>query len=105
MSDHLPVVMELETNQEIIILDTPQQPLVQPFSLKNTLVSEQLTVYAPQWEIQSDTFGVFNTLGQEILDFKINAATTVVNVAQLTKGVYYITNKSSNQTLKFLKTF
>ena len=105
MSDHLPVVMELETNQEIIILDTPQQPLVQPFSLKNTLVSEQLTVYAPQWEIQSDTFGVFNTLGQEILDFKINAATTVVNVAQLAKGVYYITNKSSNQTLKFLKTF
>ncbi len=105
MSDHLPVVMELETNQEIIILDTPQQPLVQPFSLKNTLVSEQLTVYAPQWEIQSDTFGVFNTLGQEILNFKINAATTVVNVAQLTKGVYYITNKSSNQTLKFLKTF
>jgi endonuclease/exonuclease/phosphatase family metal-dependent hydrolase len=105
MSDHLPVVMELETNQEIIILDTPQQPLVQPFSLKNTLVSQQLTVYAPQWDIQSDTFGVFNSLGQEILGFKINAATTLVNVAQLAKGVYYITNKSSNQTLKFLKTF
>jgi endonuclease/exonuclease/phosphatase family metal-dependent hydrolase len=105
MSDHLPVVMELETDQEIVILDTPQQPLVQPFSLKNTLVSQQLTVYAPQWDIQSDTFGVFNTLGQEILGFKINAATTLVNVAQLAKGVYYITNKSSNQTLKFLKTF
>ncbi len=105
MSDHLPVVMELETDQEIVILDTPQQPLVQPFSLKNTLVSQQLTVYAPQWDIQSDTFGVFNTLGQEILGFKINGATTLVNVAQLAKGVYYITNKSSNQTLKFLKTF
>jgi endonuclease/exonuclease/phosphatase family metal-dependent hydrolase len=105
MSDHLPVVMELETDQEIVILDTPQQPLVQPFSLKNTMVSQQLTVYAPQWDIQSDTFGVFNTLGQEILGFKINAATTLVNVAQLAKGVYYITNKSSNQTLKFLKTF
>lgn len=105
MSDHLPVVMELETDQEIVILDTPQQPLVQPFSLKNTLVSQQLTVYAPQWDIQSDTFGVFNSLGQEILGFKINAATTLVNVAQLAKGVYYITNKSSNQTLKFLKTF
>jgi endonuclease/exonuclease/phosphatase family metal-dependent hydrolase len=105
MSDHLPVVMELETDQEIVILDTPQQPLVKPFSLKNTLVSQQLTVYAPQWDIQSDTFGVFNTLGQEILGFKINAATTLVNVAQLAKGVYYITNKSSNQTLKFLKTF
>jgi endonuclease/exonuclease/phosphatase family metal-dependent hydrolase len=105
MSDHLPVVMELETDQEIVILDTPQQLLVKPFSLKNTLVSQQLTVYAPQWDIQSDTFGVFNSLGQEILGFKINAATTLVNVAQLAKGVYYITNKSSNQTLKFLKTF
>ena len=105
MSDHLPVVMELETDQEIVILDIPQQQLAQPFSLKRTLVSDVLTIYAPQWDTQNDTFGVYNSLGQEILDFKINATTTAINIAQLAKGVYYITNKSSNQTLKFLKTF
>ena len=105
MSDHLPVVMELETDQEIVILEVPQQQLAQPFSLKRTLVSDVLTIYAPQWDTQNDTFGVYNSLGQEILDFKINATTTTINVAQLAKGVYYITNKSSNQTLKFLKTF
>jgi endonuclease/exonuclease/phosphatase family metal-dependent hydrolase len=105
MSDHLPVVMELETDQEIVILEVPQQQLAQPFSLKRTLVSDVLTIYAPQWDTQNDTFGVYNSLGQEILDFKINATTTAINIAQLAKGVYYITNKSSNQTLKFLKTF
>ena len=105
MSDHLPVVMELETDQEIVILDVPQQQLAQPFSLKRTLVSDVLTIYAPQWDTQNDTFRVYNSLGQEILDFKINATTTAINIAQLAKGVYYITNKSSNQTLKFLKTF
>ena len=40
MSDHLPVVMELETDQEIVILEVPQQQLAQPFSLKRTLVSD-----------------------------------------------------------------
>ena len=105
MSDHLPVVMELETDQEIVILDIPQQMVVQPFSLKSTLVSDVLTVYSPQGDTQDDSFVVFNTLGQEILNFKTNANTTIIDVSQLAKGVYYITNKSSNQTLKFLKTF
>jgi hypothetical protein len=105
MSDHLPVVMELETDQEIVILDIPQQMVVQPFSLKSTLVSDVLTVYSPQGDTQDDNFGVFNTLGQEILNFKTKANTTTIDVSQLAKGVYYLTNTSSNQTLKFLKTF
>ena len=105
MSDHLPVVMELETDQEIVILDIPQQQLAQPFSLKRTLVSDVLTVYSPQGDTQDDSFVVFNTLGQEILNFKTKANTTIIDVSQLAKGVYYLTNTSSNKTLKFLKTF
>ena len=105
MSDHLPVVMELETDQEIVILDIPQQMVVQPFSLKSTLVLDVLTVYSPQGDTQDDSFVVFNTLGQEILNFKTKANTTIIDVSQLAKGVYYLTNTSSNQTLKFLKTF
>ncbi|MDB9911588.1 T9SS type A sorting domain-containing protein [Flavobacteriaceae bacterium] len=105
MSDHLPVVMELETDQEIVILEVPQQQLAQPFSLKRTLVSDVLTVYSPQGDTQDDSFVVFNTLGQEILNFKTKANTTIIDVSQLAKGVYYLTNTSSNKTLKFLKTF
>jgi len=105
MSDHLPVVMELETDQEIIILNTPQHGVSQPFSLKNTLVSDILTIYTPQASSKDDSFGIFNTLGQEILQFKTPTNTTVLNIAQFAEGVYYITNKSSNQTLKFLKNF
>lgn len=105
MSDHLPVVMELETDQEIVLLNVPQNSVPQPFSLKNTLVSDIITIYNPGGNTKDDRFGIFNTLGQELLEFKTSTNTTILNVAQFVKGVYYITNKSSNQTLKFLKTF
>ena len=105
MSDHLPVVMELETDQEIVLLNVPQHNAPQPFSLKNTLVSDIITIYNPGSNTKDDRFGIFNTLGQELLEFKTSTNTTILNVAPFVKGVYYITNKSSNQTLKFLKTF
>lgn len=105
MSDHLPVVMELETDQEIVLLNAPQHNAPQPFSLKNTLVSDVITIYNPGDNTKDDRFGIFNTLGQELLEFKTSTNTTILNVAKFVKGVYYITNKSSNQTLKFLKTF
>lgn len=105
MSDHLPVVMELETDQEIVLLNVPQNSVPQPFSLKNTLVSDIITIYNPGDNTKDDRFGIFNTLGQELLEFKTSTNTTILNVAKFVKGVYYITNKSSNQTLKFLKTF
>ena len=105
MSDHLPVVMELETDQEIVLLNVPQNSVPQPFSLKNTLVSDIITIYNPGGNTKDDRFGIFNTLGQELLEFKTSTNTTILNVEKFVKGVYYITNKSSNQTLKFLKTF
>ena len=105
MSDHLPVVMELETDQEIVLLNVPQNSPLQPFSLKNTLVSDIITIYNPGGNTKDNRFGIFNTLGQELLEFNTSTNTTILNVAQFVKGVYYITNKSSNQTLKFLKTF
>lgn len=105
MSDHLPVVMELETDQEIVLLNVPQHSAPQPFSLKNTLVSDIITIYNPGGNTKDNRFGIFNTLGQELLEFNTSTNTTILNVAQFVKGVYYITNKSSNQTLKFLKTF
>lgn len=105
MSDHLPVVMELETDQEIVLLNVPQNSPLQPFSLKNTLVSDVITIFNPGDNTKDDRFGIFNTLGQELLEFKTSTNTTILNVAKFVKGVYYITNKSSNQTLKFLKTF
>ena len=105
MSDHLPVVMELETDQEIIFLDRADQTVVQPFSLKSTLVSNVLTLFTPQVNIQHRLFSIYNTLGQEILSFDTATNTTVVGVSQIANGIYYITNHYTKQTLKFVKTF
>jgi endonuclease/exonuclease/phosphatase family metal-dependent hydrolase len=105
MSDHLPVVMELETDQEIVFLDRADQTVVQPFSLKSTLVSNVLTLFTPQMDMQHRLFSIYNTLGQEILSFDAAINTTVIGVSQIANGIYYITNQYTNQTLKFVKTF
>lgn len=104
MSDHLPVVMELETNQEIVILDSQDRILAQPFALKATIVKDYLTLLTPQQETATSPFVIYNVLGQEIKKFTTHNNTTTIDVSSLTNGVYYITNQSSNQTLKFVKT-
>jgi endonuclease/exonuclease/phosphatase family metal-dependent hydrolase len=105
MSDHLPVVMELETAQQIVILETPEQVVAHPFSLKATLVSNTLTLYTPQLDRESLHFSIYNTLGQEIETFNVYKSTTILNVSHISNGIYYISNQSSNQTLKFVKPF
>ncbi|GEQ87238.1 hypothetical protein ULMS_27460 [Patiriisocius marinistellae] len=105
MSDHLPVVMSLETNKEIVILNTPVNEVATNFILKSTIVSEILEI-----ETLGDTditFSIYNTLGQKITETSNkNQTTTVINIAHLPQGVYYLTNnQSSTQTIKFLKTF
>ena len=105
MSDHLPVVMELETDQEIVFLERADQTVVQPFSLKSTLVSNVLTLFTPQIDLQHRHFSIYNTMGQEMLGFDANTNTTAIKVSQLARGIYYITNQYTKQTLKFVKTF
>ncbi len=105
MSDHLPVVMSLETNKEIVILSTPDNEIAANFRLKSTIVSEILEIET--LGANDLTFSIYNTLGQKVAETSNNNQTnTVINVAHFPQGIYYLTNnQSSTQTLKFLKTF
>lgn len=104
ISDHLPVVMQLETNKEFILANNDVS-FIDDFTINNTLVSDYLTITTSK-ELESNiSFTIYNTLGQKImkLDNFCNEITRY-NVSNLQTGLYYIkSNASSSTVLKFIK--
>lgn len=101
MSDHLPVVMELESDESIVLATS--EILSKPsFSLGNTLVNEKVSIIS---EINS-TIEVFNLLGQKITELIVSSAQqNVFDVSYLQSGMYLLKEKGRQTTpIKLLKT-
>lgn len=105
MSDHLPIVMDLETNKEIV-LGTDTFLLETPIVIENTLVSETLHIRMGSNFSKNSTFEIYNTLGQKLVEFSTRTSRHLsIDVSQLTQGVYYLkTDLPASRPLKFLKT-
>lgn len=106
MSDHLPVVMQLETNQEIVLAGTDFDIAESGLKLKRTVVSNEIVLLSAQALNPDFSFVIYNTLGQKVLEWNKNPSKEIsVPISTLTNGMYYIkTNLSNTETLKFLKT-
>ncbi|RDK87300.1 hypothetical protein [Marinirhabdus gelatinilytica] len=105
MSDHLPVVLQLQTDQEIVLGNTQFATPGPLLSLKSTVVSKQLEIHSTAPLDAGFSFAIYNTLGQKVLQWDGNPAQEIiVPIAALANGVYYIkTNLPTIETLKFLK--
>ncbi|MFC7357434.1 T9SS type A sorting domain-containing protein [Jejudonia soesokkakensis] len=105
MSDHLPVVMELETNKQIILATEEFEVTEAVFQLEKTIVSEALELTFAQTPDTAVTIEIYNTLGQKVLiETSQNQTSVFINVSSLAEGVYYLkTNLNTTQTIKFLK--
>lgn len=103
MSDHLPIIMDVETEEEIVILNQNSVTLKSNFELKSTLVSEVLEIIHTSNE--SYTFGVYNLFGQKLMNFESTSGEkTTLNVSYLPNGVYFLREISQHkEALKFLK--
>lgn len=103
MSDHLPVVMELETDQEIVILNTPNKDESNAFQLSKTIVDNNLPY------ISNTTlpliFDVYDTTGQKITSFVVESGENgILDVSYIASGVYFLVEKNTLvKPLKFLK--
>ncbi|MCB0451442.1 MAG: T9SS type A sorting domain-containing protein [Aequorivita sp.] len=106
MSDHLPIVMNLETNKQIV-LSNDDFSLASPIELENTLVTEKLNIRLNSNLSEKFSFEVYNVLGQKLLEYTSeNSDYISIDASQLTSGIYYLkTNLPTSQTFKFLKTF
>ena len=103
MSDHLPVVLQLETEEEIV-LSAEEMTTVNPLvEIQQNPVSEILTLQIPT-EGTFD-FEIFDILGQEIMAFSSEGRENLlVDVSKLPSGVYFLKVQSQIiHTLKFLK--
>lgn len=109
MSDHLPIVMNFETNKQIV-LSINDISAESPIELENTLVTDKLNIRLNTNKTENISFEVYNLLGQKLLEFTSESLSFGTNyisidVSQLTKGIYYLkTNLPASRTFKFLKT-
>ncbi|WP_299896192.1 T9SS type A sorting domain-containing protein [uncultured Aquimarina sp.] len=104
MSDHLPVVMELQTNQQL--LTTPDfEEVSNVIQLNSGTIIEDILSLQISNNSESINFEIYNTLGQKLKTFSANGTgTTTISVEDLSNGMYYLipVNVRSN-TIKFVK--
>lgn len=106
MSDHLPIVMDLETNKDII-LKTEDFRSQHVITLESTLVQEKLNIRMNSNISRKINFEIYNILGQKLLEYASEDSEYIsIDVSKLSNGIYYLrTNLPSSQTFKFIKTF
>ena len=104
MSDHLPVVMQLQTDREIVLGGTNFVNNNTPLKLEATLVQETVTLLS-EAPVPFE-YAIYNVLGQKVMQGAANPATRItVSIHTLANGLYYIkTNLPFSQPLKFVKT-
>jgi hypothetical protein len=104
MSDHLPIVMDLETNKEIV-LNTDEFTFHTSISLENTLVREILKIHLNSNIPENISFEIYNVIGQKLLEYYSRDQQSItLDISHFADGLYYLkTNLPNSQTFKFLK--
>ncbi|WP_298540470.1 T9SS type A sorting domain-containing protein [uncultured Aquimarina sp.] len=104
MSDHLPVVMELQVNQQLLSNPEFVENLKTIQLNGGTIIDDILSLQINNHPEPID-FKIYNTLGQEMASFSANGnSITDIPVSGLSKGMYYLIPVSINSnTIKFLK--
>ena len=103
MSDHLPVTLQLQTNET---LSANNFNLKQTFSIKGSnIVTNKLLIQINPLLFKSNYLTIYNTLGQKIISVKAqNINLLQLNVSNLTNGVYYVVASNNDlNPLKFIK--
>lgn len=104
MSDHLPIVMDLETNKEIV-LNTDEFNFYSSISLENTLVRENVIIHLNSNIPENISLEIYNIIGQKFLEYHSKDQQSInLDVSHFADGIYYLkTNLPNAQTFKFLK--
>ncbi len=103
MSDHLPVVMELETDQEIVILNGTEFEAEKPFEVTNTWVRSNLQLIIRSNKVK-DLY-ILNMLGQKMMHIPITSTgSQSLDISHFSSGVYFLTTSQPKfRPIKFIK--
>ncbi|MBU3011862.1 T9SS type A sorting domain-containing protein [Polaribacter vadi] len=95
-SDHLPIVMEVETSENVLLI-----PNILPVSFINTnIVKNEITLALKE---NVNSIIIYNQLGQIMYQTKnINQQELKIDIRHFSKGIYYL-KTDAYKTLKFVK--
>lgn len=105
MSDHLPVIMDMTTNKEVVLSTNDFVYHQNPIILHATVVNQNLEITINLDFDFGVEFEIYNVLGQKVLaeSFK-NRNRGSIDVSTLSSGIYYLkSNIPNGPTLKFIK--
>jgi endonuclease/exonuclease/phosphatase family metal-dependent hydrolase len=103
MSDHLPVIMDLQTERTFLSTPTVSVPELITFPKGNMTVN-YLTVQVHPSIQQEAGFKIFNVMGQQINHIpNQNQDRYTIDVSGFSNGIYYLTSTANNKTYKFIK--
>lgn len=103
-SDHLPVTLQIQTNQQF--LSVPEYTSLNYYEIIGTnIISNNLNLRTNNQLITNKKLNIFNTLGQLVKTIPLNNTEThTIDVSNLSNGLYYITIPNlSIEPLKFVK--
>jgi len=99
-SDHLPVVMEIETTQNL--LTTTNTAFTNNFKLYNSNIVENI-IEINNTTFENGTIYIYNLLGKLVTKQQINNKRISIDVSNLANGMYYIKSSNNTKALKFIK--
>jgi len=103
MSDHLPVIMQLQTDQVLNLYDNLHSNNY--INIKNgNLVSDSILLELDA-SLLNERINVYNSLGQIVKFVKIDKTFMNLDATNLSSGIYYISLQNSHNALplKFIK--
>ncbi len=100
-SDHLPVLLELQTNQT---LSTTEFVSTKAISFRGTNIADEKIEIEIRPELVNDlSIEIYNSYGQLINRQNVNSSLITISTSSLSNGIYYIANsKSKFKPLKFI---
>ena len=101
MSDHLPVVAELESATTLAI---PENTVLSNlFHFTNGNIAQNNIHYKVEHNLVGSKMTIYNQLGQKITTTILTDKATTLNTSFLEKGIYYLQIENYPKTIKFVK--
>ena len=100
-SDHLPVLVELQTNQSLSVTDFVEEQAIA--IIGPTIVDDILKLQTKSSLTNNLKLNIFNNIGQLVKTVDVNNTLMYIDATPFTDGIYYITSsKFQFKPLKFV---
>jgi len=103
MSDHMPVVMQFQVNENLSTKEVSMKPLMWFESSNKTDGELHVGVNLDLLKSTQTTLSIYNTLGKLVTSIPVRSKSIVISIEDFASGLYFIKMSGTNSVLKFTK--